>query len=73
MDDKSASIREYILRAPVHIALARELVKKASWESCQKQMRLEIQGVLPADLLEADGHQTLGAWSEHVLSAQIHS
>jgi hypothetical protein len=65
MDDKFALIWERVLQAHDHVALALvreiEMVKTCSWESRRKQRRLEIQELLPVDLLEADGHQILGA------------
>jgi hypothetical protein len=80
MDDKSALVWEYILQAHVHVALElvmdTALAKSPSWESRLKQTRRwdsETPELLPADLLEADGHQMLGARFEHDLSAQIDS
>jgi hypothetical protein len=50
------------------------MAKAASWESRLKQTRWESQELLLlADLLEADGHQILGARFEHDLFGQIHS
>jgi hypothetical protein len=76
MGDKYASVREYILRADVRIAL--ELVRqialaKAASRESQQMKRSETRGLLPVDLLEADGHRILGVPFEHDLSAQIHS
>lgn len=81
MDDKSASVWGHFLHARVHVSLelVKEIavVKAASPESYlsgrEQARKLEIQELLPADFLEADGHQILHAHFEHGEFILIHS